>query len=219
MRKVALLVLVWVLSVPAMAQDTPHVEVFGGFSYARVHFDALGVSKAEALTPLGFHVSATEHMNSWFGGSLEISGHYKSPSEETFPFPETDHVALYTVLFGPRFSYRRFEGVTLFAHSLIGVAHVRVTPEIEIPSPSPITAVSFPDLINSNAFAAALGGGIDLKINDTLAVRPIQVDYLVTRFKEFGIDLETGKVGFLGRARGQHNLRLSTGIVLRFGRK
>jgi len=52
-------------------------------------------------------------------------------------------------------------------------------------------------------FAVAVGGGIDVKLTDRVALRLIQADYLMTRFS----------------STRQDNIRLSAGIVLRFGRK
>jgi len=46
-----------------------------------------------------------------------------------------------------------------------------------------------------------LGGGVDFALTDRIAIRPIQADYLMSRF--------------LGTR--QDNIRLSAGIVLRFG--
>jgi len=50
-------------------------------------------------------------------------------------------------------------------------------------------------------FAMALGGGVDIKLNRRFAFRPIQADYLPVR----------------GNGEWLHNLRLQTGIVLKFG--
>jgi opacity protein-like surface antigen len=58
---------------------------------------------------------------------------------------------------------------------------------------------------SDNAFAMTLGGGVDYKLTDRFAIRPIKVDYLMTRFSETGTSGQT-----------QSNLRISTGIVFRF---
>jgi len=47
-----------------------------------------------------------------------------------------------------------------------------------------------------------LGGGLDYKLSDRFAIRPVKVDYLMTRFSETGTSNQT-----------QNNLRVSTGIV------
>ncbi len=53
---------------------------------------------------------------------------------------------------------------------------------------------------SSTSFASAYGGGVDLKWRSHLAFRVAQIDYLMTRFG----------------STTQNNLRISTGIVLRF---
>jgi hypothetical protein len=47
----------------------------------------------------------------------------------------------------------------------------------------------------------ALGGGLDVKINDSWAARIIQADYVMTRF---------------GDSSTQNNARLSFGVAYRF---
>ena len=51
----------------------------------------------------------------------------------------------------------------------------------------------------------AVGGGVDYKLFDHLSIRPVQADYLLTRFG----------VGTLG-TQTQNNVRISTGFVVRF---
>ena len=56
---------------------------------------------------------------------------------------------------------------------------------------------------SSNGFAANLGGGLDVHLNQRLSLRLIEADYLVTTFDN-------------GINNHQNLLRVSTGIVLRF---
>ncbi len=56
---------------------------------------------------------------------------------------------------------------------------------------------------SSNAFAAMVGGGLDCNLSDHWALRLAEVDYLLSRFGS-----ET-----------QNNLRYSTGIVFKFGKR
>ena len=55
---------------------------------------------------------------------------------------------------------------------------------------------------SANKFAMSAGGGVDLKINQFAAIR-VQADYLMTTFL----------------SQRQDNLQLSTGLVIRFGRR
>jgi opacity protein-like surface antigen len=86
----------------------------------------------------------------------------------------------HSYLFGPQISYRKLPFVTPFVHSLFGGAHVNIA--------------------SQNAFAMALGGGVDFKVGAHTAVRAVQADYFMTRFG--GIT--------------QNNARFSFGLVFRF---
>lgn len=87
---------------------------------------------------------------------------------------------LYTVMAGPRYSLRIENGKVIpFAHALFGT------------------------IANSTArFAVAYGGGLDIKINSTMAVRAFQADYLQIHADN----------------RHTDNLRLSFGLVFHFGK-
>jgi outer membrane immunogenic protein len=60
---------------------------------------------------------------------------------------------------------------------------------------------------SQNNFAMAFGGGLNVRVNDRLAVRPFQVDYFATR------------VAPMNNSYLQNDLRYSAGVVLRFGSK
>ncbi|MGA8367511.1 MAG: hypothetical protein ACLQMT_04665 [Candidatus Acidiferrales bacterium] len=88
---------------------------------------------------------------------------------------------------GPQFSYRA-DKFTVFAHALFGGAHASLGG----------TGI--------NSFDMKLGGGADVNLNERFAIRAIQADYALTRFNLFG---------FLNPA-SQNNLRISTGVVIKF---
>jgi hypothetical protein len=51
----------------------------------------------------------------------------------------------------------------------------------------------------------AIGGGVDYRLTNRFSLRPLQVDYLLTRFNEGTPNNQS-----------QNNLRASTGIVIHF---
>lgn len=139
----------------ARAQDS--VQIFGGYSYLRpsVNVDSLG----EHPNLNGWEVSGTYNMLKWLGATADFSGHYGTDSGANTHYQ--------TYLFGPQV---RLPGpVSPFAHVLIGAAH---------------ESFNAPGLFSAsgNAFAAAVGAGIDIKLVPFVSLRPIQLDYLVTRF-------------------------------------
>ena len=175
MRKLMwILALMLFLALPAMAQ-TPQVEVFGGFSYLRA--DVGGAD----LNQKGWNFSVNENLNNWLGGVADFSGHYGHEAGLNV----NDH----TFMFGPRFSYRKNSSFTPFAQVLLGGMRAS----------RGYLGISQP----TTDFAAAFGGGLDVKIHDKVAIRVIQAEYVVTPFLSLR----------------QDNFRLSAGIVLQFGHR
>jgi hypothetical protein len=188
---------------PAAAQTTPAWEVFGGYSYARV--DLTDITHVDAN---GWSASATDNVNSWFGGMLEVNGYYATPQ---FVFDGEifkPNSSVYTALYGPKFSYRRNSRFTPFGYVLLGGAVLQG-------SQSGFSA--------SNAsFAAAPGGGVDVRVSDLAAVR-VQGDYTYTNFRSFQLATDpTSGIDHLvltGPRIRQNNFRITVGIVLRIGEK
>ena len=170
-----------VVAMPAHAQNTPQVELMGGYSYLRA--DAGG----DDLSMHGWQASFTENLNSWFGGKAEFSGFYANVTPPSGP-PEIN-VNAHTFLFGPQFTARKSSSFTTFAHVLVGA----------IRGSQGYLGISQP----KTDFAAAFGGGVDIKVHKRFALRIIQADYLVTPYLN----------------QTQNNIRLSAGVVLRLGEK
>jgi hypothetical protein len=94
---------------------------------------------------------------------------------------------LITYLAGPQFSFPA--RVSPFVHGLFGGAHESVNANFSIAP-----------LGSSNAFAFAIGGGIDLKAERFVSLRLIQIDYVYTHL--YG--------------RSQSAPRVSAGFVFHF---
>jgi len=180
-------------------ETTPKVEAFGGYSYASADSNGL-LNRRVNLN--GWNGSLAWNFNRTFGIVTDFSGHYGSPGipsgiafftcpvNQTCPKPGVN-IKTHTLFLGPQVSFRTARA-TPFAHVLLGAAH---TGETLIKTP-PTASTS------DSAFALALGGGLDYTFTHRLAWR-VQTDYLQTRFF----------------SNTQHNLRLSTGPVFRFGGK
>lgn len=177
MRKALIFLALLIPPVSALAQQTPKLEVFGGYSNLTPNVDLTNISSNFNLN--GFHVSVTENLNSWFGGVLDFSSHYGT--EAGF---KTNTQAL---MYGPVFAYRKHPTFVPFVHGMVGA--VRGGPEF--------LNISKPEF----RIGLIVGGGADLKVSRRVSLRLIQADYLMSRFSS---------------AR-QDSVRLSAGIVLRFG--
>ncbi len=185
MRKLLLLaILLLALPVLAQAQDSPKTEIFGGYSYLRADDDDDGIDLH------GWNASFNQNILKWFGIKADFSGHYGDVT--LVPGTGAD-LSAHLFLVGPQFSIRKNERVTPFVHALFGVVRSDAT------FFDPTGKITQRD----STFAMALGGGVDVKVIDNLAIRLFQADYVLTRF-----DDET-----------QNNLRVSAGLVLRLGDK
>ena len=194
-RVIWLALLFCACTLSASAQNVPKAEVFGGFSLATTGVIDIGA---------GWNASLNGNVNSWFGITADFSGHYGH--ETSIPGGPRLNQSHHAFLFGPRFTHRSSSKCSVFAHGLFGGVRGR--------------AESASIAATETAFGAALGGGVDVGFNDRVALRVVQVDYLLTRFKEGNGIACIALVGVPCPSpvtRTQGNARISFGVVFRLG--
>src|SRR4029078_1027347 len=81
-----------------------------------------------------------------------------------------------TYLFGPRFSAGRHKTVDPYLHTLFGGVHLTTSLPVGVTGQPPTSRIG----ASQDAFAMALGGGLDIKLGKHFLLRPIQLDYLMT---------------------------------------
>jgi len=170
----------------------PRYEIGGAYDYTNFHpgdpFRDFGGS--------GGSGSFTYNATKWLGLTAEAGGfHYdRNTNNGTTALAPSDKVqgGITTYLFGPRLNLRRFDHFVPFGEILFGGAH----------GGQQLTGDK-----SQSAFAMAAGGGVDVVLNKYLAWRFAQIDYLMTNF--------SGST--LGATSRQNNLRIGSGLVLRFG--
>jgi outer membrane immunogenic protein len=168
----------------AYAQDTPKFDLFAGYSYVR---ENPSTSAVDDFHLHGGSASIAYNANHWLSAVADFGGYHSNNILGT-----GIDGTLSTYLFGPRVYFHRDSRITPFGQVLFGVAHIGGSNGLTFSS-------------SNNSFAMTVGGGVDFKISHHFSVRPVQVDYLLTRFDEFGLGAEN-----------QNNLRLSTGVVFHF---
>jgi len=97
----------------------------------------------------------------------------------------------YNFLIGPQYSFE-WKGARIYGHGLFGKARDRLR--------QPGTTLFEPSNL---ARAIAFGGGLDYQLSPKLWLRAVQADYLTTSL--FGST--------------QANIRISTGLIFRFGKR
>jgi hypothetical protein len=140
-------------------------------------------------TELGFNDDLG--LNGWIGG-VSLPDLYQGLGVAVdISGHYTTEMEEYNFLIGPQYSYK-LKGMRFYGHGLFGKARDRLR--------QPGTTSLEPSDLHK---AAAFGGGVDFSLTDRFSVRAIQADYLITN--AFNTT--------------QHNLRFSTGLIFRFGKR
>ena len=169
--------------VAANAQEayTPKYEI--GLNYSWLHVNSANYDRQR--TGNGGSGYFEYNLNNTLGLVADIGGYANTRSGI--------NDKLLTYMFGPRFNWRHTR-LNPYAQFLFGGAYVWNNP----------AGVS----TTQNAFATAAGGGLDYRLTNRIAIKPIQVEYVMTQ---------------IDSARGfgshQNDVRYSAGVVLRFGEK
>ena len=194
-----------------LAQEAPQVEVFAGYSYL-LATDSL----SQRVNQNGWDLSAAFNFARSFGVVADFSNHYGTTPRVFTPIGTGGKGV--TFLFGPQYSYRRVPRLTPFVHALFGGMQanksVPATVAVEFPGGG-IGFVLAPGCTSplfcyqpETAFAMALGGGLDVKATDRVWIRTFQVEYLRANLTHANQTPAT-----------QNDLRVSTGLVFRFGKR
>jgi opacity protein-like surface antigen len=169
----------------------PQVEI--GVDYSLSH---LASAPAGAqITGNGGSGYVAYNLNRIVGAVADFGAYRNGDTHGSFNSDTT-----FTYLFGPRFSWRRWSRITPYTQFLFGGA--RVSASIANPAGASFSAAE-------NNFALAAGGGIDISLTRHIAIKPIQIEYLMTQASNFA-----GNTGHV-----QNGLRYSAGVVFRFGKK
>lgn len=172
----------------ASAQDeAPKVEVFGGYSFAHLSAEGLGINFN------GGSASISYNPNNWLGLVADFGGYHGGQD-----FGDGN---VYSYLFGPKVAFRR-GSVTPFVQSLFGGAHASADVSC---SDAVVRRVHSQGIIgcgssSANAFAMTLGGGLDWNATPHIGIRLVQAEYLMTRFFE----------------TTENGTRVSAGVVFRW---
>jgi hypothetical protein len=157
--KIKAALLMMLVSVPCFGQSSyPRVEVYSGFSYARIDGD-----EADNRNLYGWNGALSVNATHRFGFTVDASGHYQDNVSARSRF--------FKLVAGPRFTARG-ESSTTFAHILFGGTHQHE--RVDTLTQHFTTA--------DNAFSVVVGGGFDVNVTPHFGVRVIQAEYDLSKF-------------------------------------
>lgn len=214
MQKILTLTIMAVLTgALGLAQDVPKFETFLGYTYARINTSG----DVPSFSANGGSGQVAVNLNKWVG----LVGDFGAVHNGNISDVHLD-TTLVNFLFGPRISIRKSRLIPYFNFLMGGVhagtsANINVnlppnaTPPIYIPGvptvPTAGGAVTVRAVASQTAFAFALGGGMDIKINHHLAFRAIGLDYYMTRLQNLRSQQD----------KNQDHIRVTTGFNFTFG--
>jgi hypothetical protein len=191
-----------------VAQEVPKADLFLGYSFVRNN----SVPPISAYTSTGGLGGFAWNFNEHVAGEAQLGG-YHSGNVEQAQFATTT----FDYLFGLRISVGRTKTVDPWGHALAGGQaawnSVAVNSPLVInPLAAPMPPVSRYNT-SQNAFAAAVGAGLDLRLSRHILCRPLQIDYLRSKFAGINVTVPSGING----SRFLNNVRYAAGIVFTFG--
>jgi outer membrane protein OmpA-like peptidoglycan-associated protein len=178
----------------------PRFELFAGYSYLRAVPELAAGNRLVWMNggsaSLAFNLNRYLGLVGDFGAYTNSEVRFTGASTSTVDVNNANVAAL-TYLFGPRLSFRKYDRIVPFAQVLFGDVHAN---QVTLAG----CTVNCTLLPSQDSFAMTAGGGLDLRVHHHFAIRIIQAEYLMTTFAGY----TTGM---------QNDLRLSSGIVFRFG--
>jgi len=193
------LVLVGLLLITAgavVAQDNfPKVETSPAFMYIRTPIGGESFNCAGGGGTIAYNVTSLIGLAADMGG-CHIFGN-------TLGLANTVSGNQFTFLFGPRFTFRSSSRLQPFFEANFGGDHLSISCEN--------AAVCGNASRGFTAFALTAGGGFDVKLNQKLALRLIQAEYMYTRF---GNDCP---LTVCQQNNSQNSFRMKSGLVIGWG--
>jgi hypothetical protein len=193
----------------AVAQDYSKIEVPLDYSYMRFNPQNNNIVSAFSMNGGGGGVAV--YLNHYIGIQGDLQGYASTTQRFSFPVGSApcpfgcSVVAsgnLFTYNVGPIVKYRT-EHVEPFVETLFGGAHSNVYGNVFRACQLTCVTAGSP---SNNAFDFMIGGGVDIPISRSIAIRPAQFDYVLTRF---GNDFTHGN-------NNQSSFRYIAGVVIRF---
>ena len=203
MIKYAFLTAGLLIGICASAQDVPKVEVPIGFSFVNVHPN---LDPITSFNVFGGGGQVDVNFGSYLGLKAEFMGYTQGTGLRNQLRNDLDYTGsvsgnVFTYMFGPQIK-KHTGRIQPFGEALFGAAHTNAYATIA--SAEGVSSGSG----NNNGFAMAAGGGIDFKLSQHFSARPVEVDYLLTRFSANHV---------AGYTANQNNFRYVGGIVFTFG--
>jgi opacity protein-like surface antigen len=205
----------------ALAQEFPKVETAPAFMFIRSNPNLsnqfviqnpiagqppINITGANDFNCAGGGGTLAYNFTSMFGIAADLGGCKYFGS--TISLGNKVSGSQFTYLFGPRITFRNASPFRPFFELNFGGDRLAVTCQN---SATACVNATGGNTYSKNAFALTVGGGFDIKINKKFSLRPIQAEYLYTRFGN------QCALSVCNNNNNQNSFRLKSGIVVGWG--
>jgi opacity protein-like surface antigen len=200
-KTLTLMVLVLLCGLVAFAQDVPKAELFLGYNYVRIN----STTNISSYSSNGGSSQVAYNINPYIAAVFDIGGYHNGVVNGY----EIDNTIL-SYMGGPRVNIRTGRVVPYFNVLFGGIWFGASTAKTVAPCTGTgcgSSSTTGRAAGSMNAFAMAAGGGLDIRVSKHMSLRPIGLDYFLTRLKN----------PVLQDDHNQNNLRYSAGISFLFG--
>jgi opacity protein-like surface antigen len=224
MKNLVLMLLSILVIGPAVyAQSDRRAEVFIGYSNLQGEGIVDPDDPTEVLDDdffdrrLGLHgvnASVAGFFNSAFGIKGDFSFHRNEDNADIIGGSNSIRNRVFYFMAGPTLKLRNASRFEPFIHALAGGAHTRFDVETVRTIPGGTLRSTFDT--SSTDFAAAIGGGLDIRVGERFSFRAFQVDYSPVFLRDRSVDVlgSSGAiVPFTLEGQRQDNIRISVGVV------
>jgi opacity protein-like surface antigen len=210
-RSALVLGMVLLFGSSAFAQDYPKIETAPAFMYIRTSGELSNafivngqvVTNVPSLNCAGGGGTIAYNVSSVVGIAADLGG--CKIFSNAYGLGNTVDGSLFTYLFGPRFTYRNSSKFEPFFEVNFGGTRASLTCKS---TAADCLSEAGSGTYSRNAFAMTVGGGFQIKISKKISLRPIQAEYLYTRF---GNSCAAVACTY---NNNQNSFRLKSGIVL-----
>jgi hypothetical protein len=217
-------VMVLLFAAVAVAEnEVPRYEAYLGFQYVRAN--QFNQNTGLGTITGGFDMYGGDgqfvyNFSKWISGVID-AGAVNKPNVAILDAHIQNTTAF--AYAGPRAYFHKGGRIHPFAEALFGGAFRRAstevtaltsfdTPNIPVVSPGnlfpgPLAVVNARLTDSENAFSMKIGGGVDYRLNKHFSFRPVEVDYVLTRFPSLSS----------GTHENQNSIAASAGVIFTFG--
>lgn len=223
MQKLYLIVAGLLIIAPLSFAQDQRTEFFIGYSNLQGEGipgtndpnDVFGIDFFERRATLhGVNAEITGFPFKRFGITGDFSFHRKEDSADLSNGTDSIKTDTYYFMAGPSVKFRNSGRVEPFIRAMAGGSHTRF--DVSIRRTSGANTVSSSFETSSTDFAAAIGGGLDVRLGDKFSLRVFQVDYMPIFLRDRSVRV-LGGAGAIQpvtlEGQRQDNVRFSVGLV------